>query len=343
MDYKDLIRDLETFMPTFGDLFTRFYEQLIAGEEVPGLDMIWKGILDTIRANAEDVTGIFVSFMIIGVLSSVLIRWGDIFRNRQISEMAFYFTYLYGVILLLKVFYVMAETAVILVENIISFTQMLIPAFYIAVAMCYSSVTAGAFYQLNLLLLYAVEIIFPEMILPIISSYVFVSVISGVDEGDSFAGIAGLMKRGIGLLIKICITTVAGLGVIKGLIHPAADNMKYTVLQKTMAAIPGMGDITESLAKMMLGSAILIKNSLGVVILLLMLVLVSGPITKIFLLATVLKISAAGMGIFGEKRLARCADRVAEGGFMLLKSVLAVVIIFFIIIALVTAVAGRGM
>ena len=62
-------------------------------------------------------------------------------------------------------------------ENIVSFTQILIPAFYIAVAMCYASVTAGAFYQLNLLLLYAVEIIFPEVVLPMIFCFVFVSVI----------------------------------------------------------------------------------------------------------------------------------------------------------------------
>ncbi len=343
MDYQDLINDLETFMPTFGDLFAEFYNQLIVGEEVPGLNMIWNGILDTIRTNAEDITGILVSLLVIGVLSSVLIRWGSIFQNRQISELAFYFTYLYGVILLLRVFYVMTETAVYLVEHIISFTQMLIPAFYIAVAMCYSSVTAGAFYQLNLLLLYAVEIIFPEVILPMISCFVFVSIVSGAEEGDQFEGIAQLIKKSVGLLIKICITTVTGFGIMKSLIHPAADSVKYTVLQKTVAAIPGMGDVTESLAKMMLGSAVLIKNSLGVVILLLMLILVSGPVTKIFLLSAVVKLAAAGMGILGEKRLSRCADRVAEGGFMLLKSVLAVVMIFFIIIALVTAVAGRGM
>ena len=343
MEYDDLIRDLEHFMPTFGDMFKEFYQQLISGGELPGLSVIWNLIKGTIQDNIQDIMGVFASLLIIGILSSILTRCSDIFKNRQVSELAFYFTYLYAVILLLNVFYVIVETAVLLVENIITFTQLLIPAFYIAVAMCYASVTAGAFYQLNLLLLYAVEIIFPEVIIPLITCFVFISVISGSTEDDRFGELATLMKRGVSLLIKVCITTVTGVGIMKSLIHPVADGVQYTMFQKTIAAIPGIGDVTDSVSKMFLGSALLIKNSIGIISLILMIVLVSAPLTKIFLLAGMIKISSAFVGIFGDKRLTRCIDRVSEGGFLILKAALAVVMIFFIIIALVTAVAGKGM
>ncbi len=343
MEYDDLIRDLEHFMPTFGDMFKKFYQQLISGGELPGLSVIWNLIKGTIQDNIQDIMGVFASLLIIGILSSILTRCSDIFKNRQVSELAFYFTYLYAVILLLNVFYVIVETAVLLVENIITFTQLLIPAFYIAVAMCYASVTAGAFYQLNLLLLYAVEIIFPEVIIPLITCFVFISVISGSTEDDRFGELAALMKRGVSLLIKVCITTVTGVGIMKSLIHPVSDGVQYTMFQKTIAAIPGIGDVTDSVSKMFLGSALLIKNSIGIVALILMIVLVSAPLTKIFLLAGMIKISSAFVGIFGDKRLTRCIDRVSEGGFLILKAALAVVMIFFIIIALVTAVAGKGM
>ena len=46
--------------------------------------------------------------------------------------------------------------------------------------------------------------------------------------------------------------------------------------------------------------------------------------------------------MFGDKRLTKCIDRVADGGFLLLKALLGVVMVFFVMIALVTAVAGRG-
>lgn len=343
MEYNDLIRDLEHFMPTFGDMFEEFYNQLMAGGELPGFSVIWNLIKGTVQDNIQDVMGVFVSLLIIGILSSVLNQCSNIFKNRQISELAFFFTYLYAVILLLNVFYVIVETAVLLVENIITFTQLLIPAFYIAVAMCYASVTAGGFYQLNLLLLYAVEIIFPEVIIPLIACFVFTSVISGSTEDDRFQELTGLMKTGVSLLIKVCITTVTGVGVMKSLIHPVADSVQYTMFQKTIAAIPGIGDMTDSVSKMFLGSALLIKNSIGIVSLLLMIILVSAPLTKIFLLAGMIKISSACVGVFGDKRLTRCIDRVSEGGFMILKASLAVVMILFIIIALVTAVAGKGM
>ena len=341
MEQDDLIRSLDGFMPTFGDLFEELYGQLLQGE-LPGLDRIWELFVETIKWNISDMSQIVISLLMLGMISAVLHQCGNIFANRQISELAFYFTYLYGVILLLQVFYVMAETAVTVVENIISFTQILIPAFYIAVAMCYASVTAGSFYQLNMLLLYAVEIIFPEVIIPMITCYVFISVISGSTEDDRFADMIGLFRKGVSLLIKVCITTVTGVGVMKSLIHPVADSVNYTMLQKTVSAIPGIGDVTDSISKMFLGSAILIKNSIGIAALILMLLVVCAPLTKIFMIACTIKISGACIGMFGDKRMTKCIDRVSEGGFLLLKATLAVVMFFFILIALVTAVAGRG-
>ncbi len=341
MNNDDLVMELERFMPTFGDMFDDFYQQLLAGE-VPGLDMIWQMVLNTVKANITDMSHVIISLLIIGVISAVLHQCGNLFGNRQIADLAFYFTYLYAVILLLQVFYVMTETAVTVVESIISFTQILIPAFYIAVAMCYASVTAGAFYQLNLLLLYAVEIIFPEIVIPMITCYVFISVISGSTEDDRFADMIQLFKKGVSILIKICITTVTGVGVMKSLIHPVADGVSYTMFQKTVAAIPGIGDVTDSVSKMLLGSALLIKNSIGIATLIMMILLVCAPLTKIFILACVIKVSGACVGMFGDKKMTKCIDRVSEGGFMLLKATLAVVMIFFILIALVTAVAGKG-
>ena len=341
MNYDDLAGELERFMPTFGDMFEDFYQQLLSGE-VPGLDMIWEMVINTVKENIADMSHVIISLLMIGVISAVLHQCGNLFGNRQIADLAFYFTYLYAVILLLQVFYVMAETAVTVVESIISFTQILIPAFYIAVAMCYASVTAGAFYQLNLLLLYAVEIIFPEIVIPMITCYVFISVISGSTEDDRFADLIQLFKKGVSLLVKICITTVTGVGVMKSLIHPVADGVSYTMFQKTVAAIPGIGDVTDSVSKMLLGSALLIKNSIGIATLIMMILLVCAPLTKIFILACIIKVSGACVGMFGDKRMTKCIDRVSEGGFMLLKATLAVVMFFFILIALVTAVAGKG-
>lgn len=343
MDNQDVIYDLERFMPGFGDLFETFYGQLVSGEDFPGIAMVWEMICKAIKDNIGDFAGVFVSLLIIGILSAILHHCGDLFRNKQIVDLAFYFTYLYAVIILLQMFYEIVETVVTLVENIISFTQILIPAFYTAVAMCYASVTAGAFYQLNLLLLYAVEIIFPDVIIPMTGCYVFISLISGSLQEDRFAELANLFKKGVLLLIKICITTVTGVGVMKSLIHPIADSMKYTMFQKTVAAIPGIGDVTDSVSGMLLGSAMLIKNSIGIVTLILLITLVCTPLCKIFLISVMIKFSGACVGMFGDKRLTKCIDHVAEGGFLLLKSGLAVVMILFITIALVTAVAGKGM
>ena len=339
MNYDELTDTLNRFMPTFGDLFRDLCEQLMAGE-LPGLDRIREMCISTVKENVADMMYVMISLLMIGLLSAVLHQFGNVFGNRQIADLAFYFTYLYGVILLLQVFYVMAETAVLVVENIISFTQILIPAFYIAVAMCYASITAGAFYQLNLLLLYAVEIIFPEVVIPLVTCFVFVSVISGSTEDDRFAELISLIKKGVALLIKFCITTVTGVGVMKSLIHPVADSVSFTMVQKTVAAIPGIGDITDSVSKMFLGSAVLIKNSVGMAGLIVLSVLFLIPVCKLILLILMYMVSQAIVQPVADKRMLACIHSAAEGMTLLLKIEGTVFVLLFLSMAIMSAASG---
>ncbi len=100
--------------------------------------------------------------------------------------------------------------------------------------------------------------------------------------------------------------------------------------------IPGIGGVAEGVTELMLGSAVLIKNSMGVFLLILLLCACIMPLFKILVVTGTVKLAAALTGIVSDKRLSLCADRVGEGCFLLFRCVFTSVALFIIVIAVVS-------
>ena len=94
--------------------------------------------------------------------------------------------------------------------------------------------------------------------------------------------------------------------------------------------------------ELVLGSAVLIKNSIGIYITLVLLFICLVPIVKIALLAGVVKLSAALISIVSDKRMTNCANRAGNGNFLLLKLAVASIGIFIIQIAIIAVATNRG-
>jgi stage III sporulation protein AE len=140
----------------------------------------------------------------------------------------------------------------------------------------------------------------------------------------------------IGVSLKVSIGIVTGFSLLQSMITPALDSLQTSALKKAVSAIPGIGGLTEGMFEMVMGSAILIKGSVGVYITLVLLGLCSIPVLKILLLSCVTKLGAALIGIISDKRLTNCADRMGNGNLMLLKLTLSSIGMFIIEIAIIT-------
>ena len=91
-----------------------------------------------------------------------------------------------------------------------------------------------------------------------------------------------------------------------------------------------------------MGSAVIIKNSIGVFLLILLLGLCMAPLLKILLMGILLKGAAALMGIVSDKRITACADHAGDAVMMLFRTVGTAMLLFLICLSLVAAATNRG-
>lgn len=312
--------------------------KVISGDILGALGDLFTGSISDFLDQAEGLRNIFVWLLVLGIVSTLLTHFVEIFDRHQVADISFYFMYLLASAVLLQCFYQAAQTAVETMSNVLLFIKLMIPAYLITVGLSTGAVTAGASYQMMLLVIYGVQYLLVQGVVPLVYSVCMLAVINGIWVEEKLTMIIELLGKGIGWALKGAIGVVTGLSIFQALVTPAVDSVKTSAMQKLISAIPGVGNAADGVVEMVLGSALMIKNSVGVVILLLFLLMCAAPLVKIFLIAGVLKCAAAFMGIVSDKRITACVNRTGDAGMLLFRTAGTAMLLFVISIAVITAV-----
>ncbi|MGN0431885.1 MAG: stage III sporulation protein AE [Lachnospiraceae bacterium] len=318
------------------------FSRLLSGDIWGGISYAFQTAVNGMVSEFASIKEIFIWIMVLGVAAAVIAHFIEIFDNHQIADMGFYFTYMLMSALLLKCFTETAEVAADTMKNIVNFITAFIPAYFLSVGMASGSVTATAGYQIVLFLIYLVENVLLTLILPLINSYILLTMINGLWAEERLTLLVEGMDKAIRFLLKMLLGLVTGLSILQSMITPAIDSVKTTALQKAVAAIPGIGNTADGVVEMVLGSAVLIKNSIGLVLLLLLLAFSAAPLLKILVISFLLKAAAAFLGMVSDKRITACTDRVGNGGQLLFKTVGTSVLLFLITVSVASYTTNRG-
>lgn len=234
------------------------------------------------------------------------------------------------------------ETAQSLITDMLLFMKLFMPVYFLAVGAACGVTTALLYYQLVLALIYGVEAALSAFLMPMIKAYVFLTFMNGLWTEEKLHMLLELMKRIIGYLLKISLAVVTGISMVQTMITPVIDSMKMSAMRKTISLIPGIGNISDSVAEMVIGSSMLIKNSVGVLTVALLVLLCAVPALKIWLLSMLLKLSAAIAGMISDRRITFCIDQVGEGGLLVLRTLLTAGGLFLITVAIAAMTTNRG-
>lgn len=148
-----------------------------------------------------------------------------------------------------------------------------------------------------------------------------------------------MIKKVLNFLLKSALGMVTGVGIFQAVLTPAIDNVKNGVLEKAISALPGIGNAARSIVEMLLGSAAVIKNGLGIVLVIMLFGLCAVPLLKILLTMAAVKGAAAFMGIISDKRLTSCVNKAGDA-FSLTLQMTATAMFLFIIIIMILAMAN---
>lgn len=335
LDFSELDQILADLFPEEKLEFEEVIRSVMSGETKLSADLLNRLIEERLfyafRVNKKSM----ISLIIIAAWAALFMNFSNVFQTRQVSEISFFLLYMLLVGVCLTSFQAASDWVGEGIGQLTGFMKVLYPVYFVAVTVAKGSVTATAFYHLALILIFVVEQLVVNVILPMIHIYVIVRILNSMQSEDYLSKLAELLEVVIGWALKTMLGCMIGLNVIQGLIAPAIDSVKRSVVTRGVEAIPGVGDALGGTAEVVLGTAVLIKNSIGLAGALICCGICLVPLVQIAVITLGYKLIAAMIQPMSDKRIVECVSGVGEGCRLLLKTVFSSCVLFLLTIAIV--------
>ena len=340
MDFTDVDRMMEELFPQETMGFADAVRQIMLGNTDAGREavkeMLWERMFGAWEVNRKSI----LYLILLAIAAAVFISFSDIFQTRQVSQISFYMIYLLVIGICLASFQAASEWMANGVHTLTGFMKVLYPVYFAAVTVAKGSVSSLAFYHLAIILIVVIEELLLHLIVPGIHMYVIIRVMNSLQSEDYLSKFAELLETAIGWGLKTLMGGMIGLNVIQGMLGPAIDTVKRSAVTRGMEMVPGVGDLLGGTAEVAFGTAVLIKNSIGIVGMFLCLVLCLAPLLQLAVITLGYKLAAALVQPVSDKRITECIGGVGEGCRMLMNCIFVTGILFLVTVAIVTYTTG---
>lgn len=342
IDLHEIENSLESLL---GDETFNFKEailSLIKGEIPLTMESVGEIIWDSLFAGFTEQKNTIVRILVIVIVAALFNNFSNIFESGQVSEISFYVVYLLLFAVLIQSFMSLTTLVTQTLNGIISFMKLLLPVYMIMVAIASGQVSAAVFYEITLIIILVVQGVLVYFIVPAINIFLVLSIVNHLSKEPFLTKMAKLVKDIIQWTLKTITGAVIGINVIQGLIAPMVDTVKANVINKTISAIPGIGSAFNSVTEIILGSAVLIKNCIGVAGMIVILLICGAPVVRLCVTSFMYKLLSAAVQPIADKRVGNCIDDVGTAVWLLLRVLITGVVLFLITLALIASGTNRG-
>lgn len=277
---------------------------------------------------------ILVQVILLVLAASLFSNFTGMFGKGETGGISFYMVYLFLLTILMKSFGQMSRIISSGLEDFVFFMKALMPSYFLAVTAAGGVASAMIFYNMVLAVIYVIQVILLKLVVPGIHLFVLFQLVNYLHKEDILSKMAEFFKTILEWTLHTCVAVLVGMQVIQNMISPAVDSLKRDVIGKTATAIPAVGNAIDGVTEVALGTAELIRNCIGVVGILVLLLLGLPPIIRLGVTTLIYKLLAAVVQPVADKRMTGCLSTMGEGCRLLLRVLLTVELLLLITIAI---------
>lgn len=316
------------------------FQELVAQVSANGLEALSKEnmttlVFDSVLYELSIARPMFIKMLVFSLLFSIVHRL-LVTKNKYISDIGFLVIYTVLMVLLMQSFFLVKEIAIDGVEALLMFLNALIPTYAATMIFSGSAVTGAMLYELAFFIVYLVEFMMKNFLSPVIHVFILVLFLNHLFDEDKLSKLAQFIEVGVGLVLKAAFGLVIGLGVVQSLISPVKDRLAGNVVLSGVSAIPGIGGVMGSAGEIILSCGILIKNSLGVIGLIILFVIAVIPVLKIGCFWVMYHLISIVLQPVADARITECVSGVARGCDLYFKMILYSMMMFFVLFSMIT-------
>jgi len=340
---KELMTELEKEMQSIFGKNTFSFEEclslLLDGELSTFFSYIGESMKQLLSAEFTQLKQVVLVLLLVGILGSVFSVLSEAFENKQVSKMSQTVFFLLTATLLLGTYQSGSELCESFVVTQKEYMTFLLPTFCMVLSFSTGMATGYSYYQLTLFLLLGLQMLLQYVFFPVLRLYMSFALLNGIGGQKRFEKAQNLCGKVIEWGTRCGVYVGVGSLFLQGMLYPKIDESKRTVLKKGIGLIPGVGELSDSATQIVIASAELLRNCLGITGAVGLLVLVAVPFLKLFCMGIGMKFCASFLEIIGEKKISNLSAAVGNVQLYFVRILLCEVVLFllsFAVIALCT-------
>lgn len=295
---------------------------MINGEEAISKETVQRFLYRLFFSGIEEEKNVFFRILLLVLIAAVFANFVDVFENGQIGAVSFYVVYLVLFMLLTESFYELSSALSARLFWLADFMKVLASAYFMTVTASSGASTAVMFYEGVLLIVWVIQWLLVHLFLPGVNLCVLLKLVNHLSKEEMLSKMAELLEVAVGWGTKTLLGAVVGLQVVRNLVIPVVDSLKRSAIGKTAGAIPGIGNAVNAVTELVLTSAVLVRNSLGAVTVILLVLAGLGPLVHYGMLSLGYRFLAALSQPVSDKRIVGALSTMGEGCALLLRLLL---------------------
>lgn len=333
---------LEEFSVTEQFSFLESVKSLISGKVPLDFQELKALVIEAFLGEVAQQKNRAVRILVVVLVSAIFTSFVRVFENNQIADISFYMMYLLISTMLVESFGAMNGIVSNACSDLAGFMKILMPSYLVTVVLSAGSVSAVGFYEIIILAMNLIQIFIIKIILPAINFYLVLLILNQMGKEDYFSKLAELVELVIGWILKSILGIVLGLQAVQCLVAPAVDSLKNSAMHRLVKMVPGIGSVIDTAAETVAGSAVVIKNAVGIAGMLVLVVICLTPLVKLAVCILIFRLLCGMIQPFCEKRMVEGIESISRGTALLLRVQMTGLAVFLISLAMITAAVSGG-
>lgn len=278
------------------------------------------------------------TLIMLTIFSALLQSLQSAFSKSSVSKIADAVVYMVLIIFALNSFYVVMTYARETIQTMVDFILALLPILLALIATGGGVVSVAFFHPIIIFLMNTSGLLMNYIVLPLLLLATILSIVSTMSDQYKVTKLSKLLQNVSVGIIGIFLTIFLGVLSVQGTATAVADGIAVkTAKFVTGNFIPVVGRMFTEAADTVISASGLLKNTVGIIGLVILCLIVAFPAIQIFCIAFIYKFAAAVLQPVGGGAIIQCLDIIGRSIIYVFACLAIVSFMFFLSITIIIA------
>ncbi|MEA4849568.1 MAG: stage III sporulation protein AE [Clostridiaceae bacterium] len=337
----DINKDSEGLVPEINVKELVF--SLFEGNIIENIGEIGKGIASFFFKEVIGNFSLMGKLLILAIFCAILQNLHNAFEEDSIGRLAYGICYILIIIIAVKSFNDAMLIGVDAINKMTGFMQSLLPTL-LALLTAVGGISSSAVFQPLLFTCITLITTFIKVfVMPMVLFSAVISILNNLSDSINISKLASLLKQIAVGALGLVLTAFTGVLAVQGVASASIDGATIRTAKFAVDNfVPIVGNFLSEAFDAVVSCSLILKNGIGIAGFLILLLICSFPLIKMFSIVIIYKVASALIQPILDNQIVQCLNDMGNAMMILLTCVIAVAVMFFMALTVIMGVGNMA-